>query len=112
MKGLDYYLQHFFRENGAPKYYWDRDYKYDIQSASQSIDTLTLFGRTLGRSELIAQAKRVADWTISNMQDQDGFFYLWKNSWITNTTPTFHWGAATMFRALAHLLYEVDHRER
>ncbi len=108
LNGLAYYIRHFFREDGAPKYYWNRDYKYDIQSASQSIDTLTLFGNRLDRKDLIDLAELVAWWTIDNMQDRDGYFYLWKNTWITNKTPTFHWGAATMFRALAHLLHEVD----
>ncbi len=109
--GLEFYLHHFFRENGAPKYYWDRDYKYDIQSSSQSIDTLTLFGRKFNRPELLSLAEKVARWTIEHMQDTSGYFYLWKNAWFTNTTPTFHWGGTTMFHALAHLLLEVEHRE-
>jgi hypothetical protein len=112
LKGLEYYISNFFAPDGAPKYYADRAYKYDIQSASQSIDTLALFGRAYKRADLIALACRVAEWTITNMQAPEGYFYLWKNSRFTNRTPTFHWGAATMFHALAHLLSEVDHRER
>lgn len=111
-KGFAFYEQHFFRPDGAPKYYWDRDYKYDIQSSSQSIDTLTLFGTVYRRPELYELALRVARWTIRNMQDTTGYFYLWKNSWFTNKTPTIHWGAATMFHALAHLLLKESRRER
>lgn len=111
LKGLEFYVKHFFGPNGEPKYYADRDYKYDIQSASQSIDTLVLFGRHLGRPDLFELAERVAGWTIRNMQAPEGYFYLWKNARFTNRTPTFHWGAATMFHALAHLLTEVR-RER
>jgi hypothetical protein len=110
-KGFAFYEQHFFRPDGAPKYYWDRDYKYDIQSSSQSIDTLTLFGTVYRRPELFDLALRVARWTIRNMQDEEGYFYLWKNKWFTNTTPTIHWGAATMFHALAHLLLKDTRRE-
>lgn len=110
-RGLAFYEKHFFRENGAPKYYWDRDYKYDIQSSSQSIDTLTLFSVAYDRPDLLELAKRVARWTITTMQDPEGFFYLWKNAWLTNKTPTIHWGAATMLHALAHLLYEDNARE-
>jgi len=110
-KGLRFYTEHFFTEDGGPKYYWDRVYKYDIQSASQSIDTLTLFSRALEKPELLALAERVAAWTIRNMQDPEGYFYLWKNSWFTNKTPTFHWGAATMFHALAYHLRERTSRE-
>ena len=111
MKGLDFYVRHFFRDDGAPRYYWNRDYKFDIQSASQSIDTLVLYGVHLRRPDLINLAEKVARWTIANMQDPTGYFYLWKNSWFTNRTPTFHWGAATMFHALAHLMLEVHQRE-
>lgn len=110
-KGLQFYVDHFFTEEGGPKYYWDRAYKYDIQSASQSIDTLTLFSREWKRPDLLALAERVATWTIRNMQDPEGYFTMWKNTWFTNTTPTFHWGAATMFHALAHLLRERTSRE-
>jgi rhamnogalacturonyl hydrolase YesR len=109
--GLEFYVSHFFMPDGAPKYYADRAYKYDIQSASQSIDTLTLFAAASGSEDLLALARKVARWTIENMQAPEGYFYLWKNSWFTNTTPTFHWGAATMFHALAHLLTEVERRE-
>lgn len=111
-KGMDFYVRHFFREDGAARYYWDRDYKFDIQSCSQAIDTLILFSTTWARPEWAALAERVARWTIDNMQDRSGYFYLWKNKWFTNTTPTFHWGAATMFHALSQLLSEVHNRER
>ena len=110
-KGLAFYVEHFFTPEGGPKYYWDRAYKFDIQSASQSIDTLTFFSREMHKPELLALAERVAHWTIRNMQDPEGYFYLWKNSWFTNRTPTFHWGAATMHHALAHLLRERTSRE-
>lgn len=110
-KGLQFYVDHFFTEDGGPKYYWDRAYKFDIQSASQSIDTLTFFSREWQRPDLLDLAEKVARWTIRHMQDREGYFYLWKNSWFTNTTPTFHWGAATMHHALAHLLRERTSRE-
>ncbi len=110
-KGMDFYVQHFFTPEGGPKYYWDRAYKFDIQSASQSIDTLTMFARAWDRPALLDLAEKVAHWTIRHMQDPDGYFYLWKNSWFTNRTPTFHWGAATMHHALAHHLRERISRE-
>jgi len=107
LKGLDFWERYFFRADGAPKYYWDREYKFDIQSSSQAIDTLALYGRSLSRDDLIDKACRTALWTVRNMQDESGYFYLWKDRWFTNKTPTFHWGAATMFHALAHLLLEL-----
>jgi hypothetical protein len=107
-KGLDFYIKYFFTEDGAPKYYWNREYKFDIQSASQSIDTLVLFSKYYNDRKLLVLAKKVADWTINNMQDPSGYFYLWKNKIFTNRTPTLHWGAGTMFHALAYLLLEMS----
>lgn len=107
-KGLEFYIQHFFLADGAPKYYWNRSYKFDIQSSSQSIDTLVLFGRHLQRRDLIERAYRTGIWTVCHMQDESGYFYLWKNQWFTNKTPTFHWGGTTMFHALAHLLLVLN----
>lgn len=106
LRGIVFYRAHFFRSDGAARYYWDRDYKIDIQSCSQAIDTLLSFGVFLHNDDYLATAKHVADWTLRNMQDPSGYFYLWKNSLFTNRTPTFHWGAATMFHALSHLLME------
>ena len=112
LKGLEFYHDHFFNPDGAPRYYWDRDYKYDIQSASQAIDTLVTAATILRRPGMLTTAERVARWTIDNMQDPAGYFYLWKNKWWTNTTPTFHWGGTTMFHALAHLLLEMKNAEQ
>ena len=51
-------------------------------------------------------AKRVALWTIKNMQDTDGHFYFRKYRFLANKTPMFHWGQATMLSGLA-TLYNV-----
>jgi len=105
-KGLDFYVDNFFCKDGAPKYYFDRVYRYDIQSASQAIDTLVLFSDLSPKT--FALAMKVARWTIDSMQDRSGYFYLWKNRRVTNKTPTFYWGNATMFRALSNLLLKME----
>ncbi len=112
MLGLTFYLNNFFNDDGSPKYYWNKDYKYDIQSSSQAIDTLVLFGRYYDDHKMIELALRVAGWTINNMQDKSGYFYLWKNKYFTNKTPTLHWGNGTMLRALTNLLNAINIGER
>ncbi len=49
-------------------------------------------------------ARRVATWTIENMQDRTGYFHYRRYPILKATTPYFHWGQATMFKALANLL--------
>ena len=52
-------------------------------------------------------AVSTAEWTIQNMQDADGHFYYRDLGWRKVTTPMLHWGQATMFKALAHLLFRL-----
>ncbi len=106
-KGLRFFKDHFFETSGCPKYYHDRLYPIDIQCASQAIDTLAYF--SLEDPESLSLAVKVADWTIRNMQDHAGFFYYRKYPFgITARTPMLHWGQATMFKGLAHLILRLS----
>ena len=87
---------------GCPRYYHNRRQPIDIQGAAQVIDTLTLFSDEDPESFEIAL--RVAQWTIKHMQDPDGHFYYRRYPLITSKAPMIHWGQATMFKALTHLL--------
>jgi len=105
-KGLRFYMDHLFEPSGRPKYYDNRPYPIDIQCASQAIDTLALFGAD--EPDAMSLAIRVADWTIQHMQDRKGFFYYRKYPLgVTARTPMLHWGQATMFKGLAHLIYRL-----
>jgi rhamnogalacturonyl hydrolase YesR len=99
--GLAYYKTHFFEENGCPRYYHNRTYPIDIQCASQSVETLAEFSTV--DTECLELSKKVAEWTIQNMQDRKGFFYYRQYPMIKARTPMLHWGQATMFKALAQL---------
>ncbi|MEE9371939.1 MAG: hypothetical protein V3V00_02700 [Saprospiraceae bacterium] len=100
-KGLKFYVNNFFLPDGTPKYYFNSVYPIDIQCASQSIDTLVFFKKY--NQNYVELAYKVSKWTIANFQDRDGHFYLWKNKYFTNKTPTLHWAQATMYHALANL---------
>jgi len=103
VRGLKFYKSNFFEPSGRPKYYHTRAYPVDIQCASQAIDTLAYFAAD--DPESLSLALRVADWTIRNMQDRRGFFYYRKYPFgVTAKTPMLHWGQATMFKGLAHLI--------
>ena len=105
--GYAYFKKTFFEASGRPRYYHDRTYPIDIQCAAQAIDTFCLFSGE--DAEALSMAERVADWTITNMQASDGHFYYRRYPALTARTPYFHWGQATMFHALAHLL-QLLHR--
>jgi hypothetical protein len=105
-RGLTFYKNHFFEENGCPKYYHSRTYPVDIQCVAQSIDTLALFSDR--DAECLELSAKVAAWAIANMRDTEGYFYYRKYPLITAKTPMLHWGQATMFKALAHLFLRLE----
>jgi rhamnogalacturonyl hydrolase YesR len=102
MSGYEYWKSTFFLSDGTPKYYNYKTLPLDIQCCSQAIDTLVFFHDRDPKS--LPLALKVAQWTIEHMQDRTGYFYYRRYSrWLVNTTPTLHWGQATMMCALAGL---------
>lgn len=95
-KGFHYFRNNFFLQNGAPKYYDDRVFPIDAHSSAQAILTLLRFGD-------YEMAKRVAAWSIENMQAPSGYFYYQKTAALTNRTPYMRWVQAWMLRALVEL---------
>jgi hypothetical protein len=98
-KGLQYFKANFFEGDGRPKYFHDRTYPIDIQCAAQSIETLASFAHQ--DPDCLAQALKVIDWTIANLQAADGHFCYRDLGWKKVSTPMLHWGQATMVKALA-----------
>ncbi len=105
-KGFIYFKKHFFKDDGLPKYYHNRAYPLDIQCASQAIDTLVNFSDS--DKDNLELAKKVAGWTIENMQDPSGYFWYRILPKMKVKIPMIHWGQATMYKALATLLLEKD----
>src|SRR6185295_10129976 len=105
-KALVFLKRNFFEENGCPKYYHTRTYPIDIQCAAQAIDTLALFSDK--DPECLELSKKVAAWTIENMQAREGYFYYRVYPLMKAKTPMLHWGQGTMFKALARLLMRMS----
>jgi hypothetical protein len=103
---MDFFKKNFIEEDGSPKYFHNKKYPIDIQSASQTIETLTLLSEV--DTECFALARKVADWTIDNMQGADGHFYYRDLGGKKVTVPMIHWGQATMFKALLQLLARIQ----
>ncbi len=96
-RGLEYWLTHFFLEDGTPKYYDDKTYPIDIHSAAVAIAALA----ELGEVDL---GKKVAEWTVRKMRDVDGFFYYRLGSVMVDQTAFMRWGQAWMAYAVARLI--------
>jgi hypothetical protein len=108
-RGLAFFKGRFVESNGRPRYYHTRTYPVDIQCAAQTIDTLALFADS--DAECLNLATMVAAWTIENMQDVSGYFFYRQYPLVKARTPMLHWGQATMFKALAHLVLRLRREE-
>lgn len=104
--GYNFWIDTFFGEDGTPHYYDHKVLPIDIQCSSQAIQTLVNLRHL--HPDSVDVARKVANWTIDNMQDSSGYFYYRKYPLMTNKTPTLHWGQATMFASLALLLSRLE----
>ena len=92
-----------FDEYTHPKADKNRLYPVDIHACAHSILFLCEINELYHDS--IKIAKKVATWTIKNMQNhEEGFFYyrLYENGRI-DKTPYIRWGEAPMLNALSRL---------
>jgi hypothetical protein len=105
-RGFEFYRAHFFREDGAPKYFHDRVYPLDIHCVAQSILTLLDF-RDLDPGN-VPLAQSVFDWAMKRMWDERGFFYYRVLRFCTIRTSYMRWSQAWMLLALSSLLRETD----
>jgi rhamnogalacturonyl hydrolase YesR len=103
-KGFDFFVDHFFLEDGTPKYFHNETYPIDIHSGAQAIVTLTKL-RHLNDQAGITLEKLLA-WVLGHMQDSRGFFYFQKRKWFTNRISYMRWSQAWMYHALAQYTYD------
>jgi len=109
-RGLEFYLDHFFLDDGTPRYYADNTYPIDIQCAAGSIVALCALSGL--DSRCLPLAEKVATWTMANMRSPSGCFYYRRGRWLTNKTPMIYWAEANMLYALATLLTAQTRAER
>jgi hypothetical protein len=100
-RGFEFYLRHFFSEDGAPKYFHNRSYPIDIHSVAQSIITLLTLKDLDENSVNLAHA--VFRWAMSNMWDKRGYFYYQILPYWKNKIPHMRWSQAWMLLALSTL---------
>lgn len=106
-RGFEFYRTHFFRDDGAVRYFHDRTYPIDIHCVAQSIITLLRFSHLDGGN--VSLAASVFQWAIKHMQDDCGFFYYRVLRFYTIRTSYMRWSQAWMLLAMATLLSESTH---
>jgi hypothetical protein len=98
-RGIEFYANHFFLEDGTPKYYHDRVYPIDIHSPAEAICFFSGEG-----NEYLPLADRVADWMLKHLYGGKGYFYFRTGRFLTNRIPYMRWSQAWGFHALTEYL--------
>ena len=104
-KGLKFYLDNFFLNDGTPKYYHNKTYPIDIHSPAQLIATLSTSDLMDEHEEL---ANKVLNWTISNIQDEKGYFYYQLKKGISSNIPYMRWVQAWKFYTFTEYFKSLD----
>jgi rhamnogalacturonyl hydrolase YesR len=100
-KGFGFYVNNFFEEDGASKYYHNKRYPIDIHAPAQLMVTLCKLDHFDRYRPL---ADKVLQWTIDHMRSPQGFFYYQKKKWSQSRIPYMRWAQAWMFYAMSYYL--------
>jgi hypothetical protein len=101
-RGFEFYKAHFFREDGAARYFHDRTHPLDTHCVAQSIITLLAFRDLDPDNGRLASS--VFGWAMKYMWDDRGFFYYRVLRLVTVRTSYMRWSQAWMLLALADLM--------
>jgi hypothetical protein len=104
-KGLEFYANSHFNEDGAPRWMSDKDFPHDIHGAAQGIIT---FSQHLDRYPGLSV--RIANWSIKNMYNGEGRFYYQKNKWFKKRFTLLRWCNAWMALALSRLNLHLNRK--
>jgi rhamnogalacturonyl hydrolase YesR len=108
-RGLRYYRDNLFEDDGAPRFMNDKQYPYDIHGAAQGIITFSLAQRYQDVGGDIAT--RIMNWTLREMFDeQSGWFHYQKWQFFKTRIRLLRWCQAWMSLALACYLENVGVR--
>ena len=100
-RGLEFYANNLFLDDGTPKLTNNSVYPVDIHSCAQAIITFCELADF--EPNYLSMAEKVAEWSIKNMQDEEGYFYYRIYKRYVDRMPYIRWGQAWMLRGLSYL---------
>ena len=71
----------------------------NIHNQAQGIITFSKLGKYINKYK--KKSRTITNWTLSNLQSSEGFFYYEKHKYFTNKIPYMRWNQAWMLYALA-----------
>ena len=106
--GIKFYHNIQFSSKGISKWRYPKQYPVEIHNQAQGIITFSQMNKYI--PDGLDFANMIAKWTITNMQDEEGYFYYRKYPFITNKIPYMRWSQAWMLLALTTLEYYINER--
>ena len=106
---MDFYFDEQWHESGRSFWRLPKKYPVEIHNQSQGIITLALLSEYRENSK--EAMRTIAEWTIENMQDKQGFFWYRIFKSHTNKIPFMRWSQAWMFLALTHYSIIIEKAE-
>lgn len=100
-RGMRYYIDNFFLEDGTPKYYDNKINPIDIHCPAEFV---TAMYRLNGFSQNKSLIEKTLNWTIEHMQDEKSYFYYQINSGVPSKIPYMRWGQAWMLYGMSFYL--------
>lgn len=104
--GMAFYRAHFFREDGAVRYFHDNTHPIDAHAVGHALLTLASFCRD--DATAFEQALACFRWAQENLLAGDGSsYYYQRHRWFVNRISYMRWSQAWMLFGLTELLRAV-----
>ena len=94
-KGLAFYAEKLFNQDGSPRWMHDTDFPHDIHGAAQGILT---FSRHSSHAPLV---EKILNWSLENMYSRTGRFSYQQGRYFTKRFTLLRWCNGWMSYALA-----------
>jgi len=101
-RGFEFYRSHFYREDGAARYFHTSTFPIDIHAVAQSI--ITPLEMDAGDAANQRMSRTALQWAMNHMWDDRGFFYYRVLRSCTIRTSYMRWSQAWMLLALSFFL--------
>ncbi|MDG5814711.1 hypothetical protein QA601_06470 [Chitinispirillales bacterium ANBcel5] len=98
-RGVNYYAENFFLNDGTPKFFHNRTYPVDFHSPAQAIVFFSGEGE-----QYQGLTNRILKWTMDNLYSGKGWFYFRKSPGYTNKISYMRWTQSWAFHALTEFL--------
>lgn len=100
-KGLEFYANNLFNNDGSPRWMSNKKYPYDIHGSAQGLISFSLAVKNGYNYQGVLG--KVLNWSIENMYNDNGRFYYQKRSLYTKKFTLLRWCNAWMFRGISSL---------